>query len=118
IMAGPAPPLAVFAKEAKANGLKARLGTTSFTDAERFMAAAGDAGEGVVVSQVVPFPGDDSVPLVKECRQLLARYSPGAKLDFVNLEGALTAKALVLALEKAGKDLTRDALVKAFENMK
>ncbi len=118
IMVGPYAPLAAFVKEAKANGLKADLGTVSFVGTDNFVGAVGDTGEGVVISQVVPFPGDTSIPIVKEGQEILARQAPGEKLGFVSLEGVITAKAMVMALEKAGKNLTHEAIIQAFEDMK
>ena len=113
IMVGPYAPLAAFVKEARANGLKSDLGTVSFVGTDDFFNTVGAAGEGVVISQVVPFPGDPSVPIVKECQELLAKYAPGEKLGFVSLEGAISAKAL----ELAGHDLSREAVIHAFESM-
>lgn len=117
IMAGPYAPLAQFVKEARANGLKADLGTVSFVGADNFLTAVGAPGEGVLISQVVPFPGDASIPIVKECQEILAKYAPGEKLGFVSLEGAITALAMVKALEQAGKVPTRASLLQAFESM-
>jgi ABC-type branched-subunit amino acid transport system substrate-binding protein len=118
IMVGPYAPLAAFVKEAKSNGLKADLGTVSFVGTDNFLNALGDSGEGVVISQVVPLPSDLSIPIVKECHDLLTKYAPGEKLGFVSLEGAISAKAMVMALDKAGKDVSREAVISAFENMK
>jgi len=118
IMVGPYTPLSVFIKEARTEGLKAHLATVSFVGTGNLVEMVGDAGNGVVISQVVPFPEDMGIPVVKECADLISKYFPGGKPGFVDLEGCITAKALALALEKAGKELTREGLIKAFENMK
>ncbi|MBI5444255.1 MAG: ABC transporter substrate-binding protein [Deltaproteobacteria bacterium] len=117
IMVGPYTPLATFVKEARAEGLKARLATVSFVGTDSLVGLVGTEGDGIVISQVVPFPGDLSVGIVKECAETIAKASPGEKLGFVNLEGCLTAKTLVLGLEKAGQDLTRAGLIKALEGV-
>jgi branched-chain amino acid transport system substrate-binding protein len=46
------------------------------------------------------------------------KHYPDQKLGFINLEGCMTAKVMALGLEKAGKDLTREGLIRTFENMK
>ncbi|MBI5576317.1 MAG: ABC transporter substrate-binding protein [Deltaproteobacteria bacterium] len=117
IMVGPYAPLSAFVKDAKAAGLKARLATVSFVGTENLVAAVGRDGDGVVISQVVPFPEDLSTPITKECSDLLGKHAPGEKLGFVNFEGCVTAKLMALGLEKAGKDPGRDALLKSFEGM-
>jgi ABC-type branched-subunit amino acid transport system substrate-binding protein len=42
----------------------------------------------------------------------------GEKLGFVNFEGCITAKAMVAALDKAGKSLTQEGLIRSLEGFK
>ncbi|MBI5233329.1 MAG: ABC transporter substrate-binding protein [Deltaproteobacteria bacterium] len=114
VMVGPYAPLAVFVQKAKQEGLKVPMATVSFVGTDAFISAAGAAGEGVIISQVVPSPYDMNIKVVSECAGLLK----GEKLGYVNLEGCITAKALVLALDRTGKELTRAKLVDVFEGMK
>lgn len=118
IMVGPYTPLAAFIKEARAAGLKSHLATVSFVGTDSLVSLVGSEGDGVIISQVVPFPEDMTVPITKECSSLITKHFPEEKIGFVRFEGCITAKAMVLALEKAGKDLTRENLIKAFEDMK
>ena len=117
VMVGPYTPLAEFIKEARAAGLKSQLGTVSFVGTDNLVAAVGAKGDGVVISQVVPVPEDDSLPVTRECREVVGKHS-GEKLGFVNFEGCITAKAMVAALEKAGKSLTQDSLIQSLESFK
>ena len=117
IMVGPYTPLATFIKEARGEGLKSHLATVSFVGTDNLVNMVGTGGDGVVISQVVPFPEDTSIPLVKDCANAIAKHFSGEKLGFVNFEGCVTAKAMLSALEKAGKELSRDGLIKAFEGM-
>jgi branched-chain amino acid transport system substrate-binding protein len=117
VMVGPYTPVAAFAKDARKQGLKAHLATVSFVGSNSLLAAAGAAGDGIIISQVVPFPGDTSIPVVKECGDLVSKYAPGESLGFVNLEGCISAKIMVMGLDKAGKDLTRVGLIKALESI-
>jgi len=117
IMVGPYTPLAAFIKDARQEGLKAHLATVSFVGTNNLVDLVGTVGDGVVISQVVPFPWDTGVTITKECTALVAKHFPNEKFGYVNFEGCITAKAMVSALEKAGKDLTREGLIKAFEGM-
>ena len=118
IMVGPYTPLAEFVKEAKIEKLRASLATVSFVGTDNLVQLVGANGDGIIISQVVPFPQDDKLPITKECITLLAKHDPGETLGFVNLEGCITAKALVIAMKKAGPSMTRVNLIKTFESIK
>ncbi|MFZ2649543.1 MAG: ABC transporter substrate-binding protein [Burkholderiaceae bacterium] len=117
VMVGPYAPLATFIKEARVAGLKSQLATVSFVGTDSLVAQVGKEGDGVLISQVVPFPEDDSSALAKDCRELIAKHS-NVKLGFVNFEGCITARLLINALEKAGKEPTRSGLIAAMDGMK
>lgn len=118
IMVGTYTSLSAFIKSAKAEGLKASLATVSFVGTDNLVNVVGSDGDGVVISQVVPFPHDRSLPITAECATLLAKNAPDETLGFVQFEGCITAKAMVIALERAGPALTRANLIKAFEKIK
>jgi branched-chain amino acid transport system substrate-binding protein len=117
IMVGPYAPLSAFITSARDQKLKASLATVSFVGTDNLVRLVGAGGNGVVVSQVVPFPGDKGLPLVQQCDALLAKQLPRQDLGFVNFEGCITAKVLAMALEKAGPALTRAGMVEALESM-
>jgi branched-chain amino acid transport system substrate-binding protein len=53
-------------------------------------------------------------PIVARYHKILARYAPGAKADDVyNFYGMAVAYTMVDALKRAGKNLTRDSLLRA-----
>ena len=116
VMVGPYAPLAAFIKEARTAGLKAQLATVSFVGTDNLVAQVGKEGDGVLISQVVPFPADDELAVTRECREAVKAHS-GEALGFVNFEGCITAKVMVAALERAGKDVSREALVGALRAM-
>jgi branched-chain amino acid transport system substrate-binding protein len=116
VMVGPYAPLSAFIKEARAAGLKSQLATVSFVGTDNLVAEVGKDGDGVLISQVVPFPDDNDMPLQRECREALAAHN-GEKLGFVNFEGCITAKVMLAALERAGKEPGRDTLLTALQGM-
>jgi branched-chain amino acid transport system substrate-binding protein len=116
VMVGPYAPLAVFIKEARVAGLKSQLATVSFVGTDNLVSELGKDGDGVVISQVVPFPDDNDLPIQRECREAL-KANGTDKLGFVNFEGCITAKVMVAALDRAGKEPARSKLVAALLEM-
>jgi len=117
VMVGPYAPLAAFIKEARAAGLKSQLATVSFVGTDNLVSEVGKDGDGVVISQVVPFPQDNDLAVTRECREALGKHG-GEPLGFVNFEGCLTARVMTAALERAGKDVSRKTLVATLQGMK
>ncbi|MEZ5740717.1 MAG: ABC transporter substrate-binding protein [Burkholderiaceae bacterium] len=117
VMVGTYAPLAGFIREARANGLTSQLATVSFVGSENLVGALDGAGDGVIISQVVPSPDRKDIAAVNECRDLVHRHS-GQALGFVNLEGCLSAKVMLGGLALAGRDLNREKLITALESMK
>ena len=116
VMVGPYTPLATFIKEARAAGLKSQLATVSFVGTDNLVAEVGKDGDGVVISQVVPFPADDDLALTRECRAAVKAHN-GEALGFVNFEGCITAKVMLAALERSGKEPTRSGLIDSLRGM-
>jgi ABC-type branched-subunit amino acid transport system substrate-binding protein len=116
VMVGPYTPLAVFVKAARAAGLKSQLATVSFVGTDKLVSQVGKDGDGVLISQVVPFPYDDVLAVTAECRTIVAKHS-SEPFGFVNFEGCLTARVMAAALERGGKAITRAALMQALESM-
>ena len=65
-------------------------------------------GIGVYVTQVVPFPTDDSVPVVADYLAALSAYVPEAVPGFVSLEGYLAGRFTVAVLERCGPEPNRE----------
>ena len=111
-------PSADFARAARKEGLKSHLATGSFAGGSNLITAAGPAAEGIIMSQVVPDLQDLSLPLTRECKEAIERNPGDAGFNAVTLEGCMTAKSMVMALEKAGSPPTQDGFLKAYEAMK
>lgn len=116
VMVGTYSPLALFVQEARAAGLESMMATVSFVGTNKLISALGDAGAGVLITQVMPLPYGTDIPVVNECRDLIKNHS-GEDLGYVNLEGCVSAKVMVEALEQAGEALTRSALLDALHGM-
>lgn len=111
IMVGPYKPCAEFIKLARAIKFDAVFVNISFVGSNALAAELGKAGNGVVITQVVPFPGDDTLPLVKAYQAALKASDEAAKPGFVSLEGYMVGRLVIAALEKLDGEPTRKALL-------
>ena len=74
----------------------------SFVGTSALVEELGPAGAGVYISQVVPFPGDGSVPAVASYQHALASVAPDTDPGFVSLEGYLAGRLVAEGLRRAG----------------
>ena len=75
----------------------------------------GPLGHGMVFSQVVPSPWERKHAIVRDYQDAARGARPDAVFGYGSLEGYLTTRALLLALERAGKSPTRASFVSALE---
>jgi len=113
IMIGAYAPCAEFIKLARAKKMNATFLNISFVGADALAKALGPDGAGVVVTQVVPFPTNTSMPLVASYQAALKSLDPAAKPGFVSLEGYMAGRLAVMALRDIHGPLTRKALLDA-----
>lgn len=117
LLVGPYKPCAEFIKRAYALGLRdATFMNISFVGSKALAEELGSSGDGVLVSQVVPLPWDDTIPAVAEYQRLMLASDPLYQPGFVSLEGFLDAKLLVRLLQLAGSQPTREKLLHATRN--
>jgi ABC-type branched-subunit amino acid transport system substrate-binding protein len=100
-------PSAVFTQWARKLGVDATIVNISFVGANALAEALGPAGDGVYVTQVVPFPAGDAMPLLQEYRAALAALDPAAKPGFGSLEGYIAGRLTTEILRRLGPDPTR-----------
>jgi ABC-type branched-subunit amino acid transport system substrate-binding protein len=113
VTVGPYKPIAEFIKLARQLRFDPMFVAISFVGSDSLAQELGNQGSGVVVSQVVPFPGDRSLPVVASYQGALAAISPGAKPGFVSLEGYLVGRLAVEALKRISGAPTREAFLDA-----
>lgn len=76
----------------------------------------GPLAQGMVFAQVVPNPWERKHPIAREYQDALRQTNAKAEYSYGALEGFMTAKALVMGLRAAGRDLTRTGYMKTLEN--
>jgi branched-chain amino acid transport system substrate-binding protein len=79
--------------------------------------ALGKDGTGVAISQVMPFPRNATLALVREYQQAMAAAGQ-TELSHISLEGYANARVMAEALRRAGKQPTRAGLIAAMEGLR
>jgi ABC-type branched-subunit amino acid transport system substrate-binding protein len=111
IMIGAYKPCAEFIRVARRVGLDAKFLNVSFVGSKALAKELGADGEGVIVTQVVPFPEDTGNPLVAAYQDALQAWSPDAEPGFVSLEGYLVGRLTVRVLQELGEAITREGFL-------
>jgi len=111
VMVGAYLPIAEFVKVARSIDFDPTFVNISFVGSDALASALEGEGEGVIVSQVVPFPWDETNPLIAAYQAALANVDGEAKPSFVSLEGYITGRLAAMAIEEAGPEPTREAFL-------
>ena len=101
-----------------AKARKTRIKTTFMavnSGSTQLAADLGPLAHGMVFAQVVPSPWERKHAISREFQEAMNKSRPGVALSYGGLEGYLTAKALVMALQASGKALTRATFVNTLE---
>ncbi|MEM9049691.1 MAG: ABC transporter substrate-binding protein [Pseudomonadota bacterium] len=118
VMVGAYKPIAEFVKLSRKLKFDPTFVNISFVGSRALADELGDQGEGVIVSQVVPFPWDDSLPVVAEYQAALAALDAGLEPGFVTLEGYLVGRLAIAALQAAGPELSREGYMAALAGLR
>ncbi len=109
-------PTAAFVKAMRKIGQNPQFMTLSPVGADLLANELGKDARGIGISQVMPYPFNDTTPVVREYQRLLqAQKKTG--YSYYGIEAYVTAKVLVEAIRKCGKDLNREKLVQTLESM-
>src|ERR1700692_4162539 len=111
VMVGTYGPCAEFIKLAHKTGFNPIFVNISFVGANALAKELGPEGNGVIVSQVVPFPWDRSVRVVADYQAAEKALDPKMKPEFVSLEGYLAGRLVASAAEETGPNPTRGQLI-------
>jgi branched-chain amino acid transport system substrate-binding protein len=113
----PYKPAAELVRQMKKIGLFPQYLALSTVGSDQLAQVLGENGRGIGISQVMPYPWDSTVPVVRDYQRLFGAGDRNAIYSYSSMEGYMTARVLIEALKKAGKDLTREKLIAALENL-
>jgi branched-chain amino acid transport system substrate-binding protein len=110
-------PCADFIRGAKQLGLKNTVFcNVSSVGTEPLANYLGESGDGVIISQVIPSPDDDSSPLVQDYQRDMQALG-STEFTYLGLEGYLNGLVMLAALRIAGPELTEEKLIHSLENV-
>ena len=113
IVIGAYQPVAALVSWSRHTGLDPIFMTVSFVGSNALADELGPSGEGVYVTQVVPFPTDTDIPVVAAYLNALSAHTPDATPGFVSLEGYLAGRLAIAALEGCGRDVDRECFLES-----
>ncbi|HZX32335.1 MAG TPA: ABC transporter substrate-binding protein [Rhodocyclaceae bacterium] len=107
-------PTSAFVRAMRKAGQNPMFMTLSPVGAEQLVQELGSDARGIGISQVMPYPWNDTVSVVREYQRLLGKQG---KFSYYGIEGYMMARVLVDALKKQGKDVSREKLVSTLEGL-
>ncbi len=118
VMVGAYKPCAEFIKLAKKLKMDDVIYCNiSFVGTEALRQEIGDSGEGCIISQVVHYPWDLTIPLAKEYTQAMQQYQPDQPIGFVSLEGYMVGKLFGEVAKQVGPNLNRSDFLKTIHSV-
>lgn len=116
ILIGAYQPVATLIAWARHTGLDPVFMTISFVGSNALARELGRGGAGVFVTQVVPFPTDNTLPVGIAYRRALTAHAPKATPGFVSYEGYLAGRLAIASLERCGGEVDRAGFLKSLRS--
>ena len=104
-----------FTEALKKNQFTGQLAGLSVMSSDSLYKALGDQVQGMIITQVVPFPWSTKLEMSRDYQKLMADAKIPLSVD--SMEGYLSARLLTEGLKAAGPKLTRDSFVAGLEAM-
>jgi branched-chain amino acid transport system substrate-binding protein len=111
VTVGPYKPIAEFVRIAHQQKFNPTFVAISFVGSDALAREMGSHGAGVVISQVVPFPWDSSIPVVSAYQQAMRALNADGKPGFVSLEGYIVGRLVAETLRRMPEEPTREGFL-------
>lgn len=108
---------AAFIREARKAGFGGTLYNVSFVGTQALADELGAEGQGIVVSQVMPFPFSTTMAITREYLEAVKKAGADATPNYSSMEGYLSAKVFAEGLRRAGRNPSREALIGGLESI-
>jgi ABC-type branched-subunit amino acid transport system substrate-binding protein len=107
---------ATFIRLARQQGFGGNFYNVSFVGTQALLDELGAVAKGVSVSQVMPFPYAPVIPLSGDYLAAL-KDRRGISPNYSGMEGFVAARVFTEALERAGRNLTRESFLAAVDGL-
>lgn len=94
------------------------IGVLSNAVNEEFIHSVAATGRGLMMSQVIPYPWNVSLPIVREFNQLNTQSGKAVPVSYASLEGFAAARLLTGAVRRTGAKPTRESVIVALRGMR
>jgi len=108
---------AAFIRAARKAGYGGTFFNVSFVGTQALADELGKEGNGIMVSQVMPFPFSTTTGISREYLDAVRKAGGDARPNYSSMEGYLAAKVLAEGLKRAGRNPTREALITGLESI-
>ena len=115
LILAPAGPGIKFTEALKKNKVTAQLVGLSVMSNTALYKALAEQAQGMIITQVVPFPWSPKFAMTADYQKLMAEKNFAVSID--TMEGYLSARLLVEALKSAGAKLTRESFIAGVESI-
>lgn len=109
---------AEFIRLARSLGMDIVFLNISFVGSKALSRELDGQGKGVFVTQVVPFPEDEGLEIVKDYQRAMKEYDPAAETGFVSLEGYIVGRFVGEVLKELGDSPTRSTFLDQIDKTK
>jgi branched-chain amino acid transport system substrate-binding protein len=108
---------AAYIKAARAAGYGGVFYNVSFVGTQALADELGKAGAGVVVSQVMPSPYNNTRAVTREFNEAVRKTNGAVQVNFSSMEGFVAAKVMAEGLRRAGGKGGREGLISGLESI-
>ena len=108
---------AAFIRAARKAGYGGTFFNVSFVGTQALADELGKEANGIMVSQVMPFPFSTTTPISREYLDAVHKAGGDARTNYSSMEGYLAAKVLTEGLKRAGRAPTRESLITGLESI-
>ncbi|MEP7295183.1 MAG: ABC transporter substrate-binding protein [Burkholderiales bacterium] len=108
---------AAFIRAARKAGYGGTFFNVSFVGTQALADELGKEGNGIMISQVMPFPFSTTTPISREYLEAVRKAGGDATPNYSSMEGYLAAKVFAEGLRRAGRNPTRDSLTTGLESI-
>lgn len=110
-------PTAAFVTAMRKAGQQPQFMTLSPVGADLLVKEMGPEARGIGISQVMPYPWNDTTPVVRDYQKAVTAHAKHSNYSYYGIEGYLNARLVVEALRRSGRDLSREKYIDTLNSL-